>query len=122
MDIVLSFIVTLVITFIVPIIIYGIFAKLTELKEPEKKLSFFAGVLIQKIGTSAGFVTLYTFNLTQNSERWLIYSLIWVAMFAIVEIGQGITSRSPKAEVVAGIISELIYFPLAAYVMTFLLN
>jgi hypothetical protein len=59
MEIILSFITTLLVIFIVPVLVYSLFVKYASLKEPEMKLSFMVGVLIQKIGTAFGFVTLF---------------------------------------------------------------
>jgi hypothetical protein len=42
-------------------------------------------------------------------------------MFAIVEIGQTMGTEYSKKEAVAGIISEVIYFPLSALVIAKLL-
>lgn len=119
MAIFLSIIATFIIIFIVPVIVYGIFAKYNLVKEPEKKARFFASVVIQKIGTSIGFVLLLGL---QNSDNWLIYGVLWTLMFAIVEIGQSLSDIYTKNDAIAGILSELIYFPLAAYAVHLLLT
>lgn len=117
MNIFISFILTFLIFFITPIAIYGIFSKFFEVKEPEKKLRFFAGVLLEKIGTSIGFVGL--FYLGQSfSNNWFAFGLVWFVMFAVTEVGQIYTHSSPKREAIAGIISESIYFPLSAYIIS----
>ena len=121
MDIVISFVATFLIVFIVPIIIYGLFVKYAGLKEPEKQLTFMVSVLVQKIGTALGFVALFTIGHEYFSNNWLMYGLIWAIMFAIVEIGQAIGSNYSKQEATAGIISEFIYFPLAALTIAKLL-
>ncbi len=122
MGIALSLLSTLTIIFIIPIIIYGLFSTLFGLKEPEKKLSFFTGILIQKIGTSFGFVIMFVLGKGYFESNWLIYSLVWVIMFAITEIGQTFIPNSSKKEAVAGIVSEAMYFPLAGLVMVNLLQ
>ena len=122
MNLLLGFIITLVIIFIVPVIIYGLFAALFGLKEPDKKLKFMLGVLVQKVGTALGFVTLFYLGRDYFIDNWLIYSIVWVVMFAITEIGQSIMSSYSRKEVVAGILSELIYFPLAAVILVSLLK
>jgi hypothetical protein len=49
------------------------------------------------------------------ANNWVMYGLVWAAMFAVVELGQAIgPDYSKKKEAVAGIISEFIYFPVAA--------
>lgn len=54
MELLLSIIFTLIVIFVVPVLIYGLFSALFGLKEPEKKLNFFIGVVIQKTGTVIG--------------------------------------------------------------------
>lgn len=122
MDILLSFIAVLLIIFIVPILVYGIFAKFFGLKEPDKKLNFFVGVLLQKVGTSLGFVGLFYFGREYFVDNWLLYSLLWLVMFALTEIGQILMPTYSKKEAVAGVLSELIYFPLSAYIVSRLLG
>lgn len=122
MDVFLSIISTLVIIFVVPILVYSFFVKFSGLKEPDKKLSFMAGVLVQKIGTALGFVLIYAIGRDSFENSWLVYGLVWAAMFAIVEVGQSIGPVYSKKEAVAGIISELIYFPLSALVIAKLLT
>jgi hypothetical protein len=121
MDVVLSFLITLAIIFIVPIVIYGLFSSLFGLKEPDKKLGFLFSVLIQKIGTSIGFAWLFYLSRDYFGENWLLYAMVWIIMFAIVEVGQAMTPGYSKKEAVAGIISEIIYFPLAAVMLSKLL-
>ena len=118
----LGFLSTLVIIFIVPVIIYGIFSKLLGIQEPEKKGVFFIGVLIEKIGTTIGLVGIFTIAKDFFLEHWLSYALLWFLMFAITEIGQIFLKQSTKKEAVAGVISEAVYFPLAVFVLTLLIR
>ncbi len=120
MQTLLAFLSTLVIIFVVPIFVYGLFVKFASLKEPEKKLSFMLSVLIQKIGTALGFVCLFVIAQEYFAGQWLVYGFIWATMFAIVEIGQAIGPGYSKKEALAGIISEFIYFPLSAFVVAWL--
>ena len=122
MDIFLSIVLTLLIIFLVPIIVYSLFVKYAGLKEPDKKLSFMVSVLIQKIGTAIGFVTLYLIGRTGFEGSWIMYGMIWAVMFTIVEIGQAVGPDYSKKEAAAGIISELVYFPLAAFAIAKLLS
>ena len=122
MDIVSSFLLTLLIIFIVPILVYSLFVKYAGLKEPEKKLSFMISILIQKTGTAFGFVSLFVVGREYFVDNWLIYSTIWVVMFAVVEIGQAIEPNYSKKEATAGIISEIIYFPLSAFIISKLIS
>lgn len=122
MNIVFSFLLTLIIIFVVPILIYSMAVKYAGLSEPDKKLSFMVAVLIQKIGTSLGFVALFVVGKEIYISNWLLYGIVWALMFAIVEIGQAIGPGYTKTEAVAGIISEFIYFPLSAFVIAGLLK
>lgn len=111
----LAFIITLVILFVVPILVYGLFSKFFGVKEPEKSSKFFVSVLLQKIGNTVAFVWL--FNMIPN-PNWMLYAAAWFVMFSIIEVGQSMLSSYSKKEAIAGIISEAIYFPLAAYLLT----
>lgn len=122
MNILLSLVLTLLIIFIVPIVIYGLFAAFFGLKEPDKKPIFFLSVLIQKIGTAIGFVGLFVLAHDNFADAWLTYAAIWFTMFAVVEIGQALMPNYSKKEAVAGIISEAIYFPLTAFAISRLLG
>jgi len=121
MSIFFSFLATLLIIFIIPIIVYGFFSAFFGVKEPDKKLSFFLGVLIQKAGTSLGFVIIYVLGKGYFEAHWLVYGLVWAGMFAITEVGQTFLPNYTKKEALAGIISEAIYFPLAGFVLVNLL-
>lgn len=121
MNIFVSFLATLIIIFVIPIVVYGLFSAFFGVKEPEKKLSFFLGILIQKMGTSLGFVALFLLGKGYFETNWLMYSLVWAGMYAVTEIGQTFLPNYSKKEAIAGIISELIYFPLAGFVVVHLL-
>jgi hypothetical protein len=122
MDIVLSYVCTFLIIFVMPILVYGLFVKYGGVKEPERVMSFMVGVVVQKIGTTLGFVALFIVDREYFTNNWLLYGFIWVSMFAIVEIGQAIGPNYSKREAAAGIVSEVIYFPLAALVVATLLR
>lgn len=117
MDIVFASLVVFLILFIVPIIIYSLAAALLGLKEPKKKGRFFLGVVIQKLATTFGFVALFIIGGAVFADYWIGYGLIWFAMFAVTEIGQTFMGDYSKKEAYAGIVSELIYFPLAAFAL-----
>lgn len=122
MDFTLSVIAAFLIIFIIPVVVYGIFSALFGLKEPKKKLRFMLSVLVQKVGTSIGFVWLFYAARDTFGTDWPVYALIWFVMFALVEIGQSLLPTYSKKEAVAGIISEALYFPLAAFVISRLLT
>lgn len=122
MNLLLSLALTLLIIFIVPVAVYGILSAYFGLKEPDKKPRFFLSVLIQKIGTAIGFVGLFVLARDTFADAWLTYAAIWFAMFAITELGQALIPNYSKKEAVAGVISEAIYFPLAAFAIARLLG
>lgn len=122
MDLLLSFTLTLIVIFFIPVLVYALFTSLFGLKEPEKKLSFFVGVLLQKVGTTIGFVGLFHLGRDYFSDNWLLYGLMWFVMFALTEIGQAFMPNYSKKEAIAGVISEAIYFPLTAYIVSCLLG
>lgn len=122
MDIAFSFVAALLTLFIVPVLIYSLFVKFAGLKEPYRKLGFMVSVLVQKVGTTLGFIAIFVIGKEHFMDSWLVYGLIWSAMFAIVEIGQAIGPDYSKEEAAAGIISEFIYFPLAAFFVYSLLT
>ena len=122
MNIIFSFFSTFIIIFIVPILIYGSFVYFLKIKEPEKKLIFFFGVSLQKFGTAMGFVTLFYLGKEHFVDNWFQYGLVWFLMFAMTEIGQAFLDNSPKKEMAAGIISEAIYFPLSAFIISLLIK
>jgi hypothetical protein len=51
-----------------------------------------------------------------------VYALLWWVMFVVGEIGQAIGPDYTWKEAIAGMISETIYVPLAAYVTRWLLG
>ncbi len=122
MNFILSIFLVFLVVLLIPIIVYGLFSKFFGIKEPEKKLNFFISVVIQKIGTSIGFVWLFYFAKDYIETNWLLYALVWIVMFAIVEVGQAMAPSYSKKEAVAGIISEIIYFPFAAVLLSKLLT
>jgi len=123
-QIALSIILVLLIIYIVPMVVYGLFSTLIGAKMPEgiSPIKFLLSVLVSKIGTAIAFVLIFYFARTVFSELWLLYAFIWWLMFAIGEIGQTIGVNYSWKEAVAGVISEIIYFPLAALVVSWLIK
>lgn len=117
MQIVIASVLVFLIIFIFPIIVYGLCSKIMDIPEPEKKIAFLLSVIVQKIGTTIGFVGIFLLGEEQLEPNWLLYSMIWVAMVAVTEIGQALLPNYSKKEAVAGVISELLYFPLAGFVV-----
>jgi hypothetical protein len=114
-----SIILVLVIIYIVPFIIYGIASVVTKL-EPPKGVSpkrFLVSVLISKIGTSICFVLLYYIAREAIASQFLPYAGIWLIMIILGEIGQAIGPNYSWKEAILGIISEIVYVPLSAYLI-----
>jgi len=121
---ILSIILTLVIIYIVPLLVYGFFSAAAVLKPPEgaPPFQFLVSVFVSKVGTAIGFVLIFYFARNTLSGRWLLYAFIWWLMFIIGEAGQAIGPDYSWKEAVAGVISETIYFPLSAFVVDWLIG
>jgi len=122
--ILLAILSTLVITFVVPFPVYGLFsgAGLVETPEDAAVAAFMLGVLVSKVGTAIGFVLLFYVARSVFDSRWMNYALLWWLMSVIHEVGQSIGPGYAWMEGIAGIISETVYFPLAALVTCRLLR
>jgi hypothetical protein len=115
---ILSIIATLVIIYIIPFVLYALSTVVWDLKPPDDAPAwqFLLGILVSKTGTAIAFVLIYHFAKGGLDRRWLLYASIWWISFAIGELGQAIGPNYSWKEAVIGIISEAIYFPLAAVV------
>ena len=115
---ILSIIATLIIIYIVPFVLYALSTVVWDLKPPDDAPAwqFLLGILVSKAGTAIAFVLIYHFAKAGLHRRWLLYASIWWISFAIGEVGQAIGPNYSWKEAVIGIISEAIYFPLAAVV------
>ncbi len=115
---VLCIIATLVIIYIIPFILYAAATVVWDLKPPDDAppWQFLLGVLVSKTGTAIAFVTIYHFAKSGLDRKWLLYASIWWVSFTIGELGQAIGPNYSWKEAVIGIISEAMYFPLAAVV------
>lgn len=105
--------------FIVPVLVYGAFSAvgLAQL-QGDAPLAFLIGVLVSKIGTAAAFVLFFRLTPTELGQRWVLYAAIWWVMYAFGEIGQAIGPNYGAGEAAAGILSEALYFPLSAYLLS----
>ncbi len=112
----------LVIIYVVPFMVYGSASAFGGLKPPTPASPgrFLAGVLVTKVGTAVAFVVLFAFTQAVWGPRWLLYALVWFAMFALGEVGETVSGRTGKTEALLGIVAELIYAPLSAYVTRWL--
>jgi hypothetical protein len=116
---ILSIIIVLVIIYLVPFVLYALSTVVWDLKPPDDiaPWQFLLSVLISKTGTAIAFVVFYHYAKAGLNRRWLLYAFIWWLSFTIGELGQAIGSNNTWKEAVVGIISEAIYFPLAAVVI-----
>lgn len=122
--ILISFALVLFIFYVVAFVIYGSFSAVIGLKPPSgvTPTVFLLSVLVQKIGHSLAFVGIFYLARHTFAKRWILYALIWWTMFSLEEIGKGIGPAYTWYYVVAGIVSELMYFPLSAFVLKWLLR
>jgi hypothetical protein len=113
---VLAVIIVLVIIYAVPFLVYTPFSIAFGLEPPEgvSPLVFMLSVLLMKLGTAIGFVLIFYIARRSLSGQWFLYASLWWIMFAIVECGMALGPNYGWMEAIAGIISEAIYFPLAA--------
>ena len=122
--VILSILLVLIIIYVVPFLVYGIGSAVAGLKTPEgaSPVQFLLSVLVTKIGTAITFVLIFFFARNSLSGQWLLYALVWWLMFVIGEIGQTIGPNYSWKEALAGMISETVYFPLAAYLTNWLIG
>jgi len=121
---ILSIGLVLAIIYIVPFVVYGVGSVVAGLKPPEgaSPARFLISVLVSKVGTAISFVLIFYVAREQLSDRWILYASLWWLMFVIGEVGQAIGPNYSSNEAVAGIISETVYWPLAALVTNWLIG
>jgi hypothetical protein len=114
----------LAIIYSIPFVVYGIASKVTNVKTPEgvSPARFLISVLISKTGTAISFVLIFYFARNSLSDQWLVYGAMWWLMFVIGEIGQAVGPNYSWKEAFPGIISETMYFPIAAYVTNWMIG
>ncbi|MBI3396057.1 MAG: hypothetical protein HY042_09500 [Spirochaetia bacterium] len=122
--IVWSYLLVLMIIYVVPIVVYGSFAALTGMTTPAgvSPAQYLVSVLISKMGTATGFVLLFYFARDAFQGRWLLYAVIWWFTFLFGELGQAVGPAYGPREALAGLISETIYLPASAYVISKILH
>jgi hypothetical protein len=120
----LGIILVLLLIYIVPFLVYGIFSAVGGLKPPEgvSPSRFLLSVLVSKVGTAVAFVLIFRFAREVLSGRWALYGLIWWLMFVVGEVGQAIGPDYSWDEAIAGMISETVYCPLAALTTDWLIG
>jgi hypothetical protein len=108
--------------FIVPVIVYGAFSRVTGLQPPgDDPSAFLAGVAVSKIGTAIAFVGIWLLGRETLGPQWGLYVLCWWAMFVLGEVGQAMGPDYSWQEAIAGILSETIYLPLSGLIVVRLL-
>ena len=117
-------ILVLLVIYVVPIVVYGTASLLGGLKPPNTASPgrFLTGVLVTKLGTALAFVALFAFTRDHWQDRWLLYGMTWLVMFALSEVGETIAGRTTVAEAALGVVSECVYAPLAALVVSRLIR
>lgn len=120
----LAVLLVLVIIYVVPFVAYGVAAVVGWLKPPDTVSPgrFLGGVLVTKLGTAIAFVVLFAMTRSVWQEHWLLYGLIWLVMFALSELGEAVAGRTTFPEAVLGIVSECVYAPASAWIVSRLLR
>jgi hypothetical protein len=123
MRIALTSLVVLGVIYIVPFLVYGLGTVVAGLKPPEdgSPARFLLSVLVQKIGVAVAFVVVFHLAHGSLEGRWLLYALAWMPLFVVGEIGLAIGPSYTWGNAIAGILSELIYVPLAAWITDLML-
>jgi hypothetical protein len=117
--ILLTIFLVLVVIYIVPFLVYAGFTLVTDLRAPAdiSPGRFLLSILISKVGVSIAFVLIYYKVRNSLNGKWLWYSSVWLAMLIFGEVGQAIGPDYSWTEAIAGIISEIIYFPVSGYIV-----
>jgi hypothetical protein len=120
----LSVVLTLVIIYVVPFLVYSVFHAVGGLKVPEGVPAWrlLLSFLVSKVGTSIAFVLIFYFARGSLGGQWLLYAFIWWIMFVIGEVGQAVGPNYSWNEAIAGMITETIYLPAAAFVTSWLIG
>ena len=89
--------------FIVPIVIYGVLSAVTGLQPPGgSPVQFLLGTAVSKLGTAIAFAGIFYLARDVLGGQWLLYAGLWWLM--------------------AGAISETIYFPLSGLIVHWLVR
>ena len=105
--------------FFVPVIVYGLFSRVTGLQPPgDDQMAFLAGVAVCKLGTTIAFVGIWLLGREALGQHWGLYVLFWWGMFVLGEVGQAIGPDYSWQEAIAGIVSETLSLPLSGLIVT----
>ncbi|HEX2729666.1 MAG TPA: hypothetical protein VHM16_07920 [Rubrobacteraceae bacterium] len=113
----------LAVVYAVPFVVYGLASVVVDLRPPgdASPALFLTSVFVSKLGTALAFVLIFYISRGSLSGQWFVYALLWWVMFVVGEIGQAIGPDYTWKEAMAGMVSETIYVPLAAYVTSWLI-
>ena len=114
---------TLMIMFIVPMPVYGVFTAAGAVVLPDQGTNpnFLVSILVIKIGFALAFVLLFRLAAPALDGRWWSYAVTWWLLFALLETGKAIGPGYTAVEALAGIVSEAFYCPLSAMAVARLL-
>ncbi len=114
----------LAVLFIVPFLVYAAGNAAGVIKAPTgiSPAAFLTSVFLSKVGTAIAFVLLFRLAQESVGGQWLLFALPWWIMFVVGEIGYACGPNYSWQEAVAGILSETIYVPLAAFLAHWLLG
>jgi hypothetical protein len=121
---VLAIIAVTLIIFVVPVAVYGITQAMigAEIPQGASPVMFLAGVFVGKAGTAIAFCAIFYLARKALTGQWLVYAAIWWVMFAFGEVAQLFEASYGWKEALAGLISEAIYFPAAAWLVDWMWN
>jgi hypothetical protein len=113
----------LVVIYVVPFVVYGGLSGVLGLRLPAvaSPASFLLGVLVTKLGTAVAFVLIFALSAATWGPRWGLYALLWLVMFACSEAGELLSGRTTRVEAILGLASEIVYTPLAAFTVKWML-
>lgn len=109
---------------IVPFVVYGIAARFANIQTPGQVSTqqFMLSVFLEKFGVATTFAVVFLMGDRVTAPNWLFYGMLWWYMAALAEVATAMRGGYGWKEAVIGIVSELIYFPLAAYTMAWLIT
>ena len=77
-NIALAVLLTLVIIYLVPFLVYDGFSVFGGLETPEgSPLAFLTGVLVSKVGTALAFVLIFYLARGDLGGHWIAYAFLW---------------------------------------------
>lgn len=120
MEVIISILLVFLVIYIIPFLVYGLSTLVTKIEMPKgaSPQQFMLSVFVSKFGTAIAFVLLFYYAKEVFADRLFLYVFLWWFMYALGEIGQVIQKTYSWKEAVAGVVSEVIYFPLSAIIVS----